>query len=228
MAEQPESEISGGARSADDYEAKYMAGDGALYRDKIKVPGKFLLLFALPIVIQAVALGTVLATAPTVPLTAFIALPITAFVMTLLALLFSVLRVTVTHSEVIVQYGLFGPKIPLSSVKAAKAVNYDWKYYGGFGIRRGMDGSWAYNMVGDAGRAVRIEWTNAKGKPEVTLVASPNPEGLARAIQSARSGSTVSQGARLRVAPDINMDEFEAQAEAEAEAILAEEEKKKK
>src|SRR6185369_5882216 len=112
-----------------------------------------------------------------------------AVMMALLSLLFAVLRITVTREAVLVQYGLFGPKIQLSQISDCAAVDYNWMDYGGWGIRRGRDGSWAYNMMGDAGRAVRIQWTDEKGKKQVTLLASPDPEGLARAVNDARGGS---------------------------------------
>lgn len=214
-----------GARAPDEYEARYMAGEGVFYRDKIKVPGKFFLIVALPIVVQLVTLAALLASGkPAGGL--LVAMPLTALLMVLLTLLFAVLRVTVTREAVIIQYGLFGPTIPLSSIRDAKAVDYDWKTYGGWGIRRGWDDSWAYNMVGDAGRAVRIEWTDAKGKKQVTLVASPNPDALARAIREARAAARP----KLRVAagPRPDLAEFQAEAEAEADALLAEEERKQK
>lgn len=214
----------GGARAADDYEARYMAGEGVIYRDKIKAPKKFFLLFLLPTLIQAVTFSTVAIAGKPLPLSVIAIVPITALLMMLLGLLFAVLRITVTLREVHVQYGLFGPKIPVASIEDCKAVKYDWKDYGGWGIRRGADGSWAYNMVGDAGRAVRIEWVDAKGKKNVTLVASPDPEALARAIQQARLGAgapgariAAGVGAGLRVPAEPREDEFEAEEEADAE-----------
>ncbi|MEZ4293845.1 MAG: hypothetical protein R3B70_02630 [Polyangiaceae bacterium] len=227
MADEKRPEAPLGARAPDDYEARYMAGEGVLYRDKIRVPGKFLLIVLLPIVIQLIAFGSVWLAGGPMPLTTLLALPLTVLVMAAILLLFAVLRITVTRAEVIVQYGLFGPRIPVGGIQKCEAVTYDWKTYGGWGIRRGRDGSWAYNMVGDAGRAVRVEWTNAKGKKVVTLLASPNPDALSRAINEARSVAAGKAPAKLRVAPEPRMAEFDADAEAEVEAILAEEEQKK-
>ena len=42
-----------------------------------------------------------------------------------------------------------------SSIESATAVDYKWTRYGGWGIRRGRDGEWLYNMPGDGGKAVR-------------------------------------------------------------------------
>jgi hypothetical protein len=78
-------------------------------------------------------------------------------------------------------------------------------------------------MMGDRGRACRIEWLDSKGKKQVLLVASPDPDALARAIQQARGAAAP----RARIATDPHDAEFEAEAEAEAEAVLAEEEKKR-
>ncbi len=224
MADEPQDKGPSGTRAPDDYEARYMAGEDVLYRDKIKVPWKFFLLFALPVAVQIVAFTAAGLSDKPVPPVVFLMLPFTIGILALVALLFAVLRITVTRSEVIVQYGLFGPRIPVSAIQDCQAVKYNWMTYGGWGIRRGRDGSWAYNMVGDAGRAVRIEWTDTKGKKQVTLVASPNPDALARAVNEARAGARP----KLRVAPDPRLAEFEAEAEAEAEAVLLEEEQKKK
>lgn len=217
-----------GPRAPDDYEAQYMAGEDVIYRDKIKVPKKFFLLFVLPILIQTVTLSLTAWQGKPIPPAVIAMLPITALVMAVLALLFAVLRITVTRREVHVQYGLFGPKIPISKIEDCRAVKYSWMQYGGWGIRRGADGSWAYNMVGDAGRAVRIEWVDEKGKDQTTLVASPNPEALARAIQEARgievapalgeaAGARIAAGSPgTRVASEPRADEFEAEEEAAA------------
>jgi hypothetical protein len=223
----------GGMRPPDDYEASYMAGEDVIYRDKIKVPKKFFLLFLLPIVVQIGSFALAASQGKPIPAAALAMLPVTALILSLVALLFAVLRITVTRREVHVQYGLFGPKIPVSKIEDCRAVKYNWMEYGGWGIRRGADGSWAYNMVGDAGRAVRIEWVDEKGKQQTTLVASPDPEALARAIQEARGvalGSAIEEkaagaGARIaagaggkRVASEPRADEFEAESEASAEA----------
>lgn len=224
MADEPQEKGLSGTRAPDDYEARYMAGEDVLYRDKIKVPWKFFLLFALPMVVQIIAAAAAALSDKPVPVGVFLMFPVTMGILALVALLFAVLRITVTRREVIVQYGLFGPRIPVSAIQDCQAVKYNWMDYGGWGIRRGRDGSWAYNMVGDAGRAVRIEWTDPKGKKQVTLVASPGPDALARAVNEARAGARP----KLRVAPDPRLAEFEAEAEAEAEAVLHEEEQKKK
>ena len=51
--------------------------------------------------------------------------------------LFSVLRISVSRDEVYVQYGLFGPRIAVRDIERCEAVDYDWKKYGGWGIRYG-------------------------------------------------------------------------------------------
>jgi hypothetical protein len=100
--------------------------------------------------------------------------------------LFSVLRFTVSEGAVTVQYGIFGPTIPMASIESAEAVSYDWKKFGGWGIRRSFDGEWMYNMPGDGGRALRIVWHDAKGKRVVTNVGLVDPESAVRAIAAAR------------------------------------------
>jgi hypothetical protein len=203
------------AAEGDDYERKYMSGEGeVLHRAKMRAPWWFFLFFAIPIAIELIVFGAIFATVPHAS-PAMLVLPgvIIPFLV-LMALLFAVLRVTVTNKIVHVQYGLFGPKIPIEAIQSAAVVNYDWKQYGGFGIRRGRDGSWAYNMVGDAGRAVKVVWTD-KGKTNTHLLVSSDPGALVSAIKEACTGAP-----RLRVEDDsASADAIIAEAEREAEEL---------
>lgn len=166
--------------TVDAYEQQYMKGDGlVLYRDKQRAPwimnaliGGSSLVAALPVVLGQ----------PGAWLGAMIGLPIIFMVW----MLFAVLRVTVSQRQVQVQYGLFGPSIPISSIEAVAPTEYKWTTFGGWGIRRGPDGGWLYNMPGDKGRAVRIDWRDAKGRHRVTLVGSKNHVELAKTIEKAR------------------------------------------
>lgn len=221
MADEPKRDL---PAEPDPYQAKYMAS-GALYYDKIRAPRAYHLLFLLPVL---VVLGSTAAAAaqggPREALASLISLPIVA----LLWLLFSALRVSVTRDEVYVQYGLFGPRIKVRDIESAAAVAYDWKKYGGWGIRYGRDGSVAYNMMGDGGRAVEIAYRKG-GKVKKLLIASPDPERLAGAIHKARALAGGS-ATPLRIAAEAAADADparEAEAEAEAEAIATEMESKR-
>ena len=203
-------ERSEGSRGMDPYQAKYMGGE-ALYHDKIRAPLGFHLLLLFPLL---VCLGaTLLAHAPLlVPI-------LTAAFVAVLWALFSVLRISVTREEVYVQYGLFGPRIPVRDIEQCDAVDYDWKQYGGWGIRYGRDGSVAYNMMGDGGRAVKIVHRSG-GESRTVLVASPDPVRLATAINQARAASAAPVRARIE-APPAAEDAAPAEA-AEDEAADAE------
>ncbi len=169
------------ARTPDPYEEKYMGGEGmVLHRAKERAPWQ---LNALLGVGFASSLLPLFLGAPGAWIAPLIALPI----MFVTWMLFSVLRVTVSQGYVNIQYGLFGPKIPIASISKAEATTYDWKKFGGWGIKRSWSGEWIYNMPGDGGKAVRIEWTNDKGKSVVTLIGSKEPQTLAAAIAQARA-----------------------------------------
>lgn len=203
------------APAPDPYEAKYMSGpDGALYFAKIRAPRYFHLLFLLPLL---VIIGSALVAHAPLLVPIFSALPLF-----LLWILFSALRISVTSKEVHVQYGLFGPRIPIEAIESCEACEYDWKQYGGWGIRYGRDGSVAYNMLGDAGRAVRI--TYKKGtKTKKVLLAARDPERLATAIQQARA-MALTGGALPRFEEAADPLRIEALADAEAPRHEAEEE----
>lgn len=214
MSDEPKKEESGGP---DPYQAKYMAS-GALYYDKIRAPLAYHLIFLLPVL---VVLGTSIRAAAQAGAAALVGPAISMIVLPIIWLLFSVLRISVTRDEVYVQYGLFGPKIAVRDIERAAAIDYDWKRYGGWGIRHGRDGSVAYNMMGDQGRAVEIVYKKGD-KTKKVLVASPDPARLASAINQARAlASGGAEKARI-AAPGEAKDEIMREAEAEAEAIAAE------
>jgi hypothetical protein len=201
----------------DPYQARYMA-EGALYYDKFKAPRAYHLIFLAPlVVILASMIGMVMQTGPA-------ALLLGAFwtvLMGLVWLLFSVLRITVTRDEVYVQYGLFGPRIKISDIVRCEAVSYDWKKYGGWGIRYGRDGSVAYNMLGDQGQAVEIVYKKGDKEKKVVL-SSRDPAKLAAAVNQARGHAGVTSATRIAADTSDASDEIQREAEAEAEAIAQE------
>lgn len=209
----------GGLRAPDVYEAKYMeGGGGSLYHDKITAPGAYHLLFLLPLLI---VIGSALVTGAPLLVPLFSSVPLI-----LLWLLFSTLRISVNRREVHVQYGLFGPKIPIEAISQCETVNYDWKEFGGWGIRFGRDGAVAYNMLGDQGRAVRLTWKQGK-RQKVVVLSSRDPERLATAINHARAATlpqlaSAPEEASARIAPaqlriEAPPPEEEAEAEREVE-----------
>jgi hypothetical protein len=167
-------------RVPDAYENEYMRGEGmVLYRDKTRSP------WQLHAICGAPAAGLII-TAIVVP-GAWLGAVFGLTIITLIWLLFSVLRVTVSEGHVNIQLGLFGPKIPISAIESVEAIEYDWKEFGGWGIRLNSKGEWMYNLPGDGGHAVRIVWRTRKGKRRVTYVASRESEQLATAIERARA-----------------------------------------
>ena len=161
------------------YERKYMEGEGVvLVRDKSRAPWP---LHA--IVLVAMATVTVTSVTAGAAFALLFSLPTLAIVW----LFFAVLRVTVSERADNVHSGLFGPKIPSAAIESAEPVTYDWKKFGGWGIRRSRDGAWIYNMPGDGGHAVRIVWRDAKGRRRDTLIGSRHSAQLAAQIRRARA-----------------------------------------
>lgn len=160
----------------DEYQRRFMATQGAVLHAERR---------AAPKLLQLLIGSTMLAGIGMLLTPAWVAGLMMIPVGFLMWMLFAVLRVTVTESVVNVQYGVFGPTIPVGKIESAQAVEYDWKKFGGWGIRRSLDGEWMYSMPGDKGRAVRIAWTNDKGKRVVTNIGMQDPEPTAKAIQKA-------------------------------------------
>lgn len=182
-----------GLRAPDGYEKAYMTGEGeVLHREKSVSPWYFHAIFLVPALftlvasIIPVAMGT-----PDGLVGLAISAPI-ALLLLVLWLIFSVLRVTVSSAWVHVQYGLFGPKIPIPSIRKAEAIDYDWKHYGGWGIRRSMkDGSWIYNMMGDGGRGARLTYVDESGAEKTVVVGCANADMLVNAVNRARTKSAL-------------------------------------
>jgi len=101
-----------------------------------------------------------------------------------MGIMFGVVRTIVTEHAVNVKFGMWGPEIPLASIVSAKAVDYDFMKFGGWGIRRSLDGTWAYVPGGD--RVLELVYTDGKKERKV-LVGCENPEETARQIERARN-----------------------------------------
>lgn len=107
-------------RPPDGYEAKYMGADGdALPRSKMKAPWWMNVMFLAP----AAFVWIVYAIGGRKPAPVWVPLLLTPLLM-LIWLLFSVLRVTVTKKNVVVQYGLFGPTIPVDAVVSHEEIDH--------------------------------------------------------------------------------------------------------
>lgn len=132
----------------DRYEAEYMAAEGGLLHERRRMPGWF---FAFMAAIALVELGVTLSTGRLLP--ALVAVPVLAAI----TLLLSHLRVVLTGSHLHIQYGLWGPKIALADIVAVRVEPYSMLRFGGFGIRRSLDGVWAYSTPGGKGTALVVE-----------------------------------------------------------------------
>ncbi|MDP2339515.1 MAG: hypothetical protein Q8O67_01045 [Deltaproteobacteria bacterium] len=202
----------------DEYARKYMATEGeALYFDKRKWSPQFgrMLKVLQGVVVVSGAVTGVAGLINGEPQLALMALPMIGLT-TVMPLLWSTLRTMVTSQFVHIQYGLFGPRIAVTNVISAEVVQYDWKKYGGWGVRYALDGSKAYNMMGDQGTAVKIVYQDGK-KQRVVLVSAAGPQHLASAINEAMKKATTTTStaagsladARLRLdvkdapAPDV-------------------------
>jgi len=215
---------------SDAFESRYMSGEETVrHRDK-RVSRGMALLLALPAVFTlwfTVYLGLNNATASRpVPEAAlpFVLAGLVAFagMFALLSLSFAVLRTVVTDREVIVKYGLWGPRIPLEAITECKVVPYEFHKFGGWGIRRGIGGTWAY--VPGSGDVVEIAYT-VEGKTKRVQVGAENAQLVASEIQHAREATARSLRIEATDAEEPTAQEAEREAaaieEAEAEAEAA-------
>lgn len=162
----------------DAYEARYM-GDGAivLHRERARGRPWWHALFA--------ASAGVLVAAPLVagaPIWA--ALPGVAVLAASWAMM-TVLRVAVTTRAVHVQLGPFGPTIPIAGVESVETTSVNLLWHG-WGVHLALDGTWCFTLPTATKKAVRIVWSDAKGRRRKTLVSSDTPDVLKQAIERAR------------------------------------------
>jgi len=164
------------------------ASDGPiLYRHRTVMPPAMLALLLVPALVPLVILAATLAGGgPRPPTVALVVLVVSPVVLVALALLLRVLAVTVTAERVHVRCGPWGPDIPVEAIARCAAVDYDWREYGGWGIRRGRDGTTVYNMMGDLGRATEIVHRQGGAERRV-LVGTRDPASLVAAIERARA-----------------------------------------
>ena len=205
----------------DEYESHMTEAGQAIYRQKMTMPWFMGAFFGL---IFMLTVAMVLATAA--PWWPFL---LQMGLLAVIAALFYALRVSVTEDHVYLQYGLLGPKIKVEDIVLCEAETYKVWRYGGYGIRYSItEGSWAFNMMGDKGKAVRIHYKSkyALGGVRKVVVSSGHPNVLADAINRARA-------AKGHALPDLSDealgidDEIDAIGGGEAtlpEGLLSEEE----
>ena len=181
----------------DEFEAQEMRGDSrVLLRDKLasrKMAGLF---GAMTLLTAALALGVAAPSGDPGALVAFIA-PV---IMALSTLTMTVVRTLVTEDEVVVKLGLWGPRVKAAEIVSAEVIPYPFMKYGGWGIRRGIDGSWAYTMLGGTKRVLELKYRDGE-RVKTVVFSAENPEAVAAAIDCARDDATATPRVRVDSAP---------------------------
>ncbi len=168
----------------DQYEREFMGGGTVLHRDKMVWRHRWLL--------YVPALATMLATVVTAGLASTGAeavwVPFALAAGTLffgsLSLLFAVIRSVVTTEHLHVQYGLWGPRIPIDAIESCEVTDYDWTEYGGWGIKYSGAG-WAYTVWGQSQKVVKVSWRDGD-TVKTAVFSAEDPVAVAKAVQRAR------------------------------------------
>lgn len=214
--------------AADEFEAKNMHdGSPIVHRDKkvsrgmtaaLCIPALFVIALSVYI---AVANGTASKPVPeaVLPLVCAGVAALGVF-LGVIGLMFAVVRTIVTEEAVHVKYGLWGPDISLDAIKSCNVVEYDWTQFGGWGIRRGRDGTWAY--VPASGPVVELRYVE-EGKDKRVLVGAEDATETVRQIERARAARSrprpASHAVRVAATPAATSDVEEAE-EREADSEL--------
>ncbi len=187
----------------DPYQSEFMAGGHVLHRSKVVSRSLAVVLGLLGTVMLVSGVVAAVSGPAFVPWIMFPAALFTLFC----ALGLSVLRTVVTADEVHVQYGIWGPRVAVRDIRSCRVVDYDWKKFGGYGIKRSVDGTWAYTLT-SAGRVVELVYENG-GKETTVVFSAEDPTVTATKIQQAMAGAQ-----RVRVA-DLGADDAEVEQERE-------------
>ncbi len=193
---------------ADDaYAKKYMSGAGAVLLRDTKVGRSTLALLGfVALWCGAGAVASFLHLLPKSGLGASLFLTLLTAFFTFLALTLTVVRTVVSEREVLVQYGLWGPRVPMGRVTSCRVVPYDWVRFAGWGIKRSADGTWAY-VLDAKSEVVELQWTDEAGEARAVQFSASDPHAVASAVEQARA-------ARLRVATEVSDGEGLAEAAA--------------
>jgi hypothetical protein len=171
----------------DEYERKYMGGSTPLARSRVAVP------LWMHVFLGGVTLFLLATGVAALPQTILPLLIVPLFALLWLFLMF--LRVTVTPEAVHIQYGVFGPRIPMSAITDVRAETYQPIEYGGWGIKHRSGGGWAYSVPGGEGRGILVTYRTKRGRERQVFASSDRPDELVAAIAKAR-------GAQVRVAAE--------------------------
>jgi len=169
----------------DEYEQTFMGASGALARERVRMAWWAHAALAL------LALWSLRATEVSHTIGQLL-------IIAVVWVFFMTLRTVVSPDAVHVQLGVFGPRIPLESIRSVRAVSLSVLRTRGWGIRFGFDGSTTYSVPSAAQRYIEIAYER-RGKVRVVRAMSHDPERLVAAIERARAAPEVT--ARVRVAP---------------------------
>ena len=84
---------------------------------------------------------------------------------------FEKMQTTITGEGIKVQFGIFKKFVPKENILACSPFLYNWKNFGGWGIRRSGDNTTAYSVLGTGKHSIRITYLN-KHQQKADLVIS--------------------------------------------------------
>jgi hypothetical protein len=207
----------------DEYERRFMeAGETVRHRDKVLwrmgVPilgGFSLLALALGITGIVSALAQPAGIGMAIGLGAGVLVLGASAVLGFCAATLTVLRTVVTDRALHVQYGLWGPTIPLETIESVAVARYDWTRFGGWGLR-GRGAERAFTIQGRDDTTLCVRWRDG-ATVATTWITVSDPAGTAIAIERARAARRGMPRVRIELDEDAR-DEGAAEAAAMPEA----------
>ena len=205
----------------DPYAANYMKGAGrVILRDKVVSRSLAGLLGFFVLWCGGGAIATFLGLLPKSSVGVGFFLLLMASFFAFLTMTLTVARTMVSEGEVRLQYGLWGPRIPVGSIRRCRVVAYDWKRFGGWGIKRSGDGTWAYVLSG-TGDVVELTWMAEDGEEKTVQFSASDPRAFVAAVDEARGATT-----GVRIAADVPAEATESAEESADEVSQSSEPEK--
>ena len=96
---------------------------------------------------------------------------VAGIVLLAVGLTFGTLHIRAEQRELVLRFAFFRSKIPLDNILHVACEDYSIWRFGGWGVRI-ASGVTLYNVMGDRGKAVRVEWTDDKQRKRTTMFSS--------------------------------------------------------
>ena len=103
---------------------------------------------------------------------------------------FEKMQTTITDEGIKVQFGIFKKFIPKENILVCSPFLYNWKDFGGWGIRRSGDNTTAYSVLGTGKHSVKIIYLNKHQQKADLVISTIEEEKICNLLMQFKSSTT--------------------------------------